>query len=159
MIRDVRLDEGRLKEICCITVSLVESKRCVTFWQNIIFSMYGRADAHRNGHPWLIIMRLVKLVHNLSSSRHNLHCARTVRVAAQRHRMVLVRQIDILACDRRDGRILQLCCDMLLRFIERPCSAREVSATRSDLKSPSNKTHFFFRSMTNVPSLLYLTSP
>jgi hypothetical protein len=50
-------------------------------------------------------MRLVKVVHNLPRGRDNLDRTRAVRVAAQRHRVVLVWQIDILACDRRDGRV------------------------------------------------------
>ena len=54
-------------------------------------------------------MRLIEVIHNLPGGRDNLHCTWAIRVAAQRHRVVLVRQIDILACDRRDGRVLQLC--------------------------------------------------
>lgn len=51
-------------------------------------------------------MRLIKLIHDLPCSRHNLHGTRTVRVATQRHGVVLERQIDILACDRRDGAVV-----------------------------------------------------
>lgn len=47
----------------------------------------------------LITMLLVEIVHNLPGSRHNLDCARTVRMTAQGDRMVFERQIDILACD------------------------------------------------------------
>lgn len=48
-------------------------------------------------------MRLIEVIHNLPRGRDNLYRTRAVRVAAQRHRVVLVRQIDVLACDRRDG--------------------------------------------------------
>ena len=53
----------------------------------------------------LIPMLLVKVVNDLSGSRHNLHCTRAVRVAAQRHGVVLERQIYTLARDRCDRRV------------------------------------------------------
>jgi hypothetical protein len=50
-------------------------------------------------------MRLIEVVHNLPRGLDNLYRTWAVRVAAQRHRVVLIWQIDILACDRRDGRV------------------------------------------------------
>jgi hypothetical protein len=58
-----------------------------------------KSGTQRRAYARLVIMRLVEVVHNLPSGRDNLHCTRAVRVTTQRHRMVLERQIDILARD------------------------------------------------------------
>jgi hypothetical protein len=47
----------------------------------------------------LIAMSLVEIVHHLPGSRHDLHRTRTIGMTAQCHRVILERQINILACD------------------------------------------------------------
>ena len=110
----------------------------------------------------LIPMLLVEVINDLSGSRHNLHSIWTVRVTTQSdRRMPLERQLNILARHRCNRRVLKLRRNVLLRLLQSPGPLKLNISFPFHMKrsNTGSSTHFFLRSITSVPSLLYFTSP
>jgi hypothetical protein len=110
----------------------------------------------------LIPMLLVEVINDLSGSRHNLHSIWTVRVTTQSdRRMPLERQLNVLARHRCNRRILKLCRNVFLRLFQspRPLKLNISFPIHVKRSTTGSSTHFFLRSITSVPSLLYFTSP
>lgn len=112
---------------------------------------------------------LVKLIHHRLRRLKNLHTPRRIRMAADRDRIILYRQMHRTPIHRRDRLGPDLLLHMLLHILEFPrpghhprnqlstvdnCGLQEIRNRRMN-----GSTHFFFRSITNIPSALYLTSP
>jgi hypothetical protein len=62
----------------------------------------------------------VELVNDFSRGFHNVHCARRVRMAAQRNLVVTDQQLHFLAIDRCYRRVFDLTSHMLPRLIGVP---------------------------------------
>jgi hypothetical protein len=98
----------------------------------------------------------VELIYDFSRGLHNLHSPRRIRVAAQRNLIVADGKLQLLARNRGNSCVFYLALNMLSRLIWMPCPMYGKHRPKQEYM---DVTYFFFRSMTNVPSLLYLTSP
>jgi hypothetical protein len=98
---------------------------------------------------------VVYLVNNFTRRFHNVHSTGRVRMATKRDLVVAYWQLQLFASHCRDCGILDLASDMLFDVFGIPCPVQgERCATRY-----IQVAYFFFRSITSVLSLLYLTSP
>jgi hypothetical protein len=98
---------------------------------------------------------VVYLINDFARRFHNVDSTGRVRMAAQRNLVFAYWKVQLFASHCYDCRILDLASDMLLYLFGIPCPMHgEYCAT-----SHSQAAYFFFRSITSVLSLLYLTSP